>query len=372
MALRELNPKRNYGIDALRVLSMLMIVMYHLIYYSGLLGSRDRFSLSYDAVLFLQLALMCAVNCYVLISGYVGVTATHRYSRLVELWLRVLIYSAGITLFYYLFRPGTVSFTALWKSFIPGLSREYWFFSSYFVLFLVMPLLNAAVNTLSRRRMKILLFTLLLFVGVIGSIYYAYTTTDSYGVNRGYSAWWMMILYLVGAYIRKYDVLAGTKHRKFLLTFVLTVAASTALKLLIQSYAIGKYHSIRRFGTAFTNYNSVNLVICAIALLLFFRNLQIKPILSRIITVLSPLTFSVYLIHDHPLIRARIMKSAFLFLQKMSLPLMLLCAVGIAVGIYLVCSAVDLIRHWLFRLLKIRKRLDSLETGIRAKLNKEQ
>ena len=368
MRLCPTDPQRNYGIDALRILSMLMIVMYHILHYSELPTSRVRFTPGYDIMMFLELGLMCAVNCYVLISGYVGIAARHRYSRLVELWLQVLLYSAGITLAYYLLRPGSVDPTALWKSFIPGLSREYWFFSSYFVLFLVKPLLNAAVERLSRRRLKIVLIVLLLFVGVLGSFYYVYSGTDSFGVNRGYSAWWMMILYLIGAYIRKYDAFAGTKKRRFVLVFFLTVAAATVVKLLVQAYALQKLHSIRYYYTAFTNYTSINLWICAVALLLFFRKLHFKPLINRIVAFLAPMTFGVYLIHDHPLIRDRIMRSALLFLRELPLPTMLLCVFGITLGVYLACSCADLLRLWLFRLLKIRNRLDALETYVGKKL----
>ncbi|MBR1533028.1 MAG: acyltransferase [Ruminococcus sp.] len=372
MARRMLDQKRNYGIDALRILSMLMIIFYHILHHPNLLPTRVRFTPGYDVVLFTQLALMCAVNCYVLISGYVGVASPHKYSRVVELWLTVLCYSAGITLMYYLFRPGSVTFTVLWRSFLPLLSREYWFFSSYFVLFLLMPLLNNAVNTLSRRRLEVILVSLMLFIGVFGSIYNSFTNTDSFGVNRGFSAWWMMVLYLVGAYIRKYDIFAHTKRYRFLLVFFITAAFSTALKLLMQYHVIQTRHNVNYFNALFINYTSLNLWICAISLLLFFRGLHFKPVVNRIIAFLTPMTFSVYLIHDHPIIRARITKSSLLFLGKMPTPTMLLCAAGIAVGVYLVCSAVDLIRWYLFRLLKLRQRLDTLETRVKKRLTKEK
>lgn len=370
MARRTLNPKRDYGIDALRILSMLMIIVYHIIHHPNLLPTRVRFTPGYDFVLFTELCLMCAVNCYVAISGYVGIASPHKYSRLAELWLTVLCYSAGITLLYYFYRPGSVSFTTLWRSFLPGLNREYWFFSSYFILFLLMPLLNAAVNNLSRRRLEVILVSLLVFLGVFGSIYTVFTNKDSYGVNRGFSAFWMMALYLAGAYIRKYDVFASTKKYRFLLVFFLTAAVSTVLKLLMQYHVIQTRHNVNYFNALFVNYNSLNLWICALMLLLFFRGLKLRPFVCRVVAFLTPMTFSVYLIHDHPLIRARFFQTSMHFLGRLNTPLMLLSAVGIALCIYLVCTGVDLIRYYLFRLLKIRKRLDALENRIAERLRK--
>ncbi len=370
MAPRMTDTKRDRGIDALRILSMLMIIVYHILHHPNLLITRVRFTPGYDFVLFTQLCLMCAVNCYVAISGYVGIASPHRYSRIAELWLTVLCYSAGVTLLYYFYRPGSVSITMLWRSFLPALSREYWFFSSYFVLFLMMPLLNAAINALSRRRLEIILVTLLVFIGAIGSFYFGATNKDSFGVNRGFSALWMIVLYSAGAYIRKYDVFARTKRVRFLLVFFITAAASTALKLLVQYYAIKTRHNVNYYNTLFINYNSLNLWICALSLLLFFRGLKIRPFPGRVIAFLTPMTFSVYLIHDHPLIRTRFFNTSLHFLGRLNTPLMLLSAVGIAVCIYLVCSGIDWIRCFLFRLLKIRKRLDALENRISERLTR--
>ncbi len=370
MKLRPLNPKRDYAIDLLRILSMLMIIFYHILHHPNLLPTRVRFTPGYDIVLFTQLCLMCAVNIYALISGYVGYGSRPRYSRLAELWLTVLCYSAGIALLYFLFRPGSVSASELWKYFLPSLNHKYWFFSAYFILFLFRPLLHSAVDHLSRRRLKFVLISLLVFIGIISTIYTDLTGTDSYGVNRGFSAWWMMVLYLVGAYIRKYDPFAKTKRWRFLLAFFLTAAVSTALKLLVQYYAIRKMHNVRYYNSMFINYNSINLWIGALCLFFFFRGLKLKPLISRVVAFLTPMTFSVYLIHDHPLIRARIFKTAFLPLSKLPTPLMLLSALGISVAIYLLCSAIDYLRVLLFRLLRIRKLFDSLESKAIVKLKR--
>lgn len=371
MKLRQLNPKRDYAIDLLRILSMLMIVCYHILHHPNLLPTRVRFTPGYDTVLFVELCLMCAVNVYTLISGYVGYGSRPRCSRLAELWLTVLCYSAGIMLYYYLFRPGSVPVSQLWRYFLPSLNHKYWFFSAYFVLFLFRPLLHAAVDHLSKRQLKYILMSLLLLLGLFAPLYTSLTSTDSYGINRGFSAWWMMVLYLVGAYIRKYDPFSETKRWRYLAVFFATAAVSTALKLLIQLYAIRKMHNIRYFNAMFFNYNSINLWVGAICLFLFFRGLKLKPLISRVVTFLTPMTFSVYLIHDHPLIRDRILKPAFIPLGKLSTPLLLLSAAGISVLIYLACSAVDYLRVLLFRLLRIRKLLDRLEDKIIAGLRRK-
>ena len=44
----------------------------------------------------------CAVDCYGLISGYVGVNGKFRPARLLELWLQVFFYSFGLSLIHIL------------------------------------------------------------------------------------------------------------------------------------------------------------------------------------------------------------------------------------------------------------------------------
>ncbi len=369
MTLTPVNPKRNYGIDALRILSMLMIAVHHIITHGGLLKSRDLFSGSYDMLVITELTVLCAVNCYVLISGYVGVFSRHKYSNLAALWLQVFFYSAGITALFWIFKPGAVDLRVFLRSLIPVTSREYWFFSCYFVLFLLTPVLNLAVQKLSRRRLEVLLLSLILCLGVFNSVYNAYNGTDTLNLNRGYSAWWMMVLYMTGGYIRKYDVFGSVKKSRFIIVFFATVAVSAVLKLLVQSYTYHTYGSLK-YNTLFYQYNSLNIFICAVALFLFFRKLSFKPAVDRIIAFLAPMTFGVYLIHDNPLIRNYIVKQHLGFLQKLNAPLMMLGILGTAVGIYLVCSAIDLGRLYLFKLLKVKPRLEKLEAAVRKRLNR--
>ena len=46
---------RNYGIDALRILSMLMIVILHVLKHGGVLDSTETFSVEYRTAWFIQI-----------------------------------------------------------------------------------------------------------------------------------------------------------------------------------------------------------------------------------------------------------------------------------------------------------------------------
>ncbi|MEG1164907.1 MAG: acyltransferase family protein, partial [Oscillospiraceae bacterium] len=73
---------RNYGLDLLKSVSMLMIVMLHILGVGGILASSAEGSLSNGLAWALEAANICAVNCFGLISGYVLSRGRYRRSRL--------------------------------------------------------------------------------------------------------------------------------------------------------------------------------------------------------------------------------------------------------------------------------------------------
>ncbi|MBQ4600628.1 MAG: hypothetical protein IJB17_03245 [Oscillospiraceae bacterium] len=68
---------RHYGIDLLRVVAMYMVVVLHVIGKGGVASAVQEPGLSFGALWFLEVGAYCAVNCYALISGYVGVNGRY-------------------------------------------------------------------------------------------------------------------------------------------------------------------------------------------------------------------------------------------------------------------------------------------------------
>lgn len=81
-------PSRNYGIDLLRMLSMYMVCTLHTLGQGGILEATSEHSSQYCLAWLLEIAAYCAVDCFALISGYVGATARFRPINLLRLWLQ--------------------------------------------------------------------------------------------------------------------------------------------------------------------------------------------------------------------------------------------------------------------------------------------
>ena len=126
-----LSKNRNYGLDLLRMLSMFLIVNLHVLGQGGAMVRVTGREAVYYSCWFVETCAYCAVDCYGLISGYVGVDSKHRPARILELWLQVFFYSAGITLLFRIFSPELLTEGSLWNAIFPVGWKTYWYFSAY-------------------------------------------------------------------------------------------------------------------------------------------------------------------------------------------------------------------------------------------------
>ena len=98
------------------------------------------------------------------------------------------------------------------------------------------------------------------------------------------------------------------------------------------------------------------MILQSISILLFLTQIKYNKHLDKIITFIGPLTFGVYIIHEHTLIRALFIKNLF---NKDSSNLPLYSVINLillrALKIFTISAFIDYLRHILFTLLRIRK-----------------
>ena len=152
--------ERNYGIDLLKIVSMIMVALLHVLG-NGILSSSNIFSWHYELGYAIEILCFCAVNCYAIISGYLNYGAKFRYSRILQLYLQVLFYTCLITLGFYIAKPEVVTKTVVIRALFPfAFSDVYWYFTAYFCMFFFLPFLNRLIETLDRKSCDRLMITL--------------------------------------------------------------------------------------------------------------------------------------------------------------------------------------------------------------------
>ena len=144
--------KRHPGIELLRGVLMLMIVLVHLTG-NGVLLADSPIPYTESNWLWANIIdSICypAVNIFILISGYFGIRLS--LEKVLKLDIPVIFYS--VVLFLIL---GSFSLGGTLTATFPILSKEYWFLTSYFLLMLVSPLLNAIIESRSQGELKMLI-----------------------------------------------------------------------------------------------------------------------------------------------------------------------------------------------------------------------
>lgn len=341
---------------------MFFIVNLHVLGQGGAMARIPSSPQTYYALWFVETCAYCAVDLYGLLSGYVGVDGKYRPVRILELWLQVFFYSAGITLLYWMFAPGLLETDSLWKAIFPMSWKTYWYFSSYVGVFVLMPYLNKMMNSLSQREIRRLAVTLFLLFSV-GTALPKINGSDFLQLIGGYSFAWLFLLYLFGACLKKMEFPRWRK-RWYLVSYFGLVAFSWIFKIVVENYTREVYGEAR-YGRLFTGYCAPTIFLSAVCLFLIFEQLEIRGERGRRwIAWASPLAFSVYLIHTQPLIWSHILKGAFGQIAYWP-PYGAVPAALLAAGlIYLVCSLIDGGRRWLFVKGNVRGRLERITKGI--------
>lgn len=359
--------KRNYGIDLLRLVLMLMVVVLHVLGHGGILSAVAPLSAKYNIAWLLESFAYCAVNCYALITGYVYIKGKYKFSSLIQICLQAVLYSVGIIMCIWILKPGSFSFKNLVNFAFPASKRAYWYLSSYVGLFLLIPLLNAGINALSKAQAKKCLCITFFAFTVIPT----FARQDTFAVNNGYGTLWLMYLYVIGACIRNFEWGDKLSSKKAALLYVCGIVLSWGIKIgqeCITTLITGEAKN--HFN--FISYISPTMVLAAVALFFAFKNAKIPRWMTGFISSFAPAAFGVYLIHEHEIVKAHFVIGKFAFLAERSVPVMIAGTLASALIIFTVCLFIDWIRHKVFSLIHVKERLESLENKIQCRWRKRQ
>ena len=171
---------RNFGIDLLRILSMFMICILHILWFGVRLDSLKPNTLNNCFAWLLEILNYCAVDCFAMISGYVmlnnAIIADFHFSKIFRLWFQVFFILSVITILFLTvdelnpFLPEELnnftlkskhSFGGLLKNILPLYGERYWYFSAYFGLYFISPFINKICCSLNYKEYKLLLLVFL-------------------------------------------------------------------------------------------------------------------------------------------------------------------------------------------------------------------
>lgn len=281
---------RQFGLDLLKIFSMVLITVIHFIDFGNILNMQD-ISLPNKAFFSVIYALTTvSVNSFVMITGYFQAERAVNFKRVFSLWTNVLIVSILLLLGMMVVGQPIGKMNII-KSIFPVLTVNYWFLSSYLVLCLAAPLLNILIKNMDKQKHA------LLCIGGFLLICVYYTTnpfiTEQIYVGHPRGIVWFFYLYFVAAYIKKYDL----KIKKGVL--VSTIIILFLIMSAITMVGARKVGNLNILGTY-----SILPFLCSVLVFLFFKDLKLNlKWLQKIIVTLAECSFYVYIIQEHDAIR---------------------------------------------------------------------
>lgn len=290
--------ERQSNMELLRIFSILLIITFHYAYKGGF----DFGTALSGNMLLVKTCWMfgeTGVNLFILLTGYFMVTGTFKWKKLILLLAQVFFYHMALIVGYiYVWGPESYTITDLndvFMTFFPVLANRYWFITAYLILYLLSPYLNKLVHALSQAEHKRLLVISLVLFSVIPTVFGApYNTTETLlYYNR---LIWMIVIYLIGAYIRLYGVTAIKTPAKAAWLSVAALGFLVGSVVLFQKYN-GFFATIGIFEPAyFWPPNTIPIVCLSVGIFGLFLHLPLPyhPVVNR----LASTTLGIYILHD--------------------------------------------------------------------------
>ncbi len=341
-----------YGIELLRILATFYIILLHVIGQGGIASAVGQGRIATAGCSLLLALAYPAVNCYALISGFVGCKSRFKLSRLLLLWVSVVTVNLAVWGFFRLFAPSLAAHFSLSACFKPLINNEYWYVTAYFGLSVLTPALNAAVLNLPKKdfaRMLIGFFALFVLLPVIAD-------KDLFWSHSGYSMLWLTLLYVTGAYFRLHIQPAKPGHVAGAVS--LTIYAAISAFLAVQKQIVEKQLLSENVPNPIYiknfSYTSVWIVLSSLALFFFFMRINVrKPVVCNVISFFSKNSFGIYIFHTHPLVWSALLSGTFSFFAVYSAPVIVLLCLAAALGIFLSCTFAETVRAFLIRITRI-------------------
>ena len=172
-----------------------------------------------------------------------------------------IFYSVGIHKYILSFKKGFIITQVMYKEYFPIIFRRYGYFTSYFGMYLFLPVLNKDIEYLSK--FEFILVILCTLDILIFWKEYKNQNDDAFFMKGGGSILWFITLYLTGAFIGKYKTIYfGIK--KYIFCFICLLIYSfiyylffkisqNELPLRIYSYKIDFPIDVKRMINSYQN-----------------------------------------------------------------------------------------------------------------------
>ncbi len=352
----KVNNKRNYGIDLLRIISMMFVVLLHCLGHGGIIHNADINSIQYKVSWFMEIIAYCAVDIFALISGYVAYSDEKKktcYANYGMLWLEVVFYGILITFIFDIFNIVYISIKDYFIVLLPVTNKLYWYFTAYTGLFIVMPIINNGIRNTNNKDLKILFWLILLVFSMFDNL------IDGFRFNNGYSFIWLLLLYVLGAIIKKCQIGKNLSNFKIVLGIILLVLITYLYKIYGFELSILLF-DIHINNDWFVSYISPTILVIAILYILLFSRIKFNNSYIKVIKYVAPSSFAIYVLNNHHLIWDYIIEDMFINIANGSIVKIILYPLIFTILFSFIVIFMDKLRQLLFNRMRIKFKIERL------------
>ena len=383
----EIKGQRNSNLEMLRIVSMLMIIIFHLLIHAGIADPKEPTLNTLVSTVGCTFGL-AAVVAFTMITGYFMVTQKITVTKILRLLVEVWFYSIAIGVLALILLGSPIDETWIKATFFPIFTDQYWFISAYVMLVILSPFINKCLNSITAKQHLLLVLVLLVISFGLFSIHTTFVMSKHLT---------LIVVYIIAAFIRLHpqEVFLNLRNSLMVLAYAIgsILLLSVLVNYLIYDKSLGwgpaaqivagmilvaaiafclRADKDRMFSRLFATvvalmplpmfldlgyltrsevmFNYIGVMsgltlLLGMALFLVFLNM--KPRTNRVVNWIAASTFAVYLIHENPQF-FRVIWSDWLGVPAYSdsylfLPYVLFCAVSM----FAIAIVLDKVRVYL-------------------------
>lgn len=275
---KRINRESNF--ELLRIVAMAMIVMGHFVVHGiwqGEFCSAADLQRPWSCVFenLVYSFCVCGVNIFVLISGYHKIKL--KLKSFLSLWFLCSFYGVIAAI------VNNYSDLSLLPAVVQALfiSKSQWFFVAYLWLLLLSPIINAGLDTLPLKTLRIAIFILFVLNCFSGWVL-------NNGNADGYNVLHLIFIYTIGVWIKREEFFKRCSQAKYLMLFILLSLAVCMSSVLALKVLDGS-----NFPIYF--YNNPVVVLASVCLFCCFSKLKLQ---SNLINKIASTVVAALFIQD--------------------------------------------------------------------------
>lgn len=226
--------------------------------------------------------------------------------------------------------------------------------------FFLIPWLNKFVRLVSEKELTKLIILIIIIFSVYPTLASLYK--EPFGLMEGYSMLWLIIMYFIGAWLKKNSIVEKMDKNKTFIWGIVAVGVTWLTKLVFEINGDASTLFLQ-------SYVSPTIIYIAIAHLKVFSQLRINSKFQKCIAFFVPAAFGVYLFHMQWDILDNAITGKMSFVSGLPVWEIPIAILLIALVITVIGLLIDKARGYIFAVLKVRQFADLIERKLEKQLS---